>query len=102
MASRSTLAPPRPGVRQKMTEEEFWTWAPDGLFAEWVDGEGAVYVTNTDLHTVIVVFLTNLLSLFARVAGTGSVYVGPFPMQQARGAPIREPDIFFIPNEQMD
>ena len=24
MASRSTLAPPVPGARQKMTEEEFW------------------------------------------------------------------------------
>ncbi len=63
---RRTVAdhPPR------MTYEEFLQWVPDGVQAEWVDGEVFI-VTTSARHVRLSRLLVNLLSSFLAMFGLG-------------------------------
>ena len=44
------LPPPRPGLRVRMTYDEFLVWSPETMVAEWKDGEAIVFMSATPLH----------------------------------------------------
>jgi Uma2 family endonuclease len=78
------------------TEEDYFRYAPENKFCEYIDG--IVYMPSpvTDHHQEITVFLTDLLNGSRWERGTGHVLPGPALL---RVAPKRclEPDIFVLP-----
>ncbi len=79
-----------------MTYEEFDTWVPDGLQAEWVDGRGIIFVSTSTLHGELVVFLTDLLRRYVLLFDLGRVFAAPVELRLPPGGERREPDIFVV------
>jgi Uma2 family endonuclease len=78
-----------------MTFEEFLTWVPDGVQAEWVDGE-VIVLTVSDRHARLSRLFVNLLSPFLAMFNLGEVFHAPFLMRAVPGGPGREPDILVL------
>jgi Uma2 family endonuclease len=100
---QSTILPPL--VRGKwtpMTYEEFLVWAPEGLRTEWTDGEGIVYVSNSDRHQWMIALFANLLTGFAELNRLGRVVTAPYPVILCPGGPHREPDVMFVAADRLD
>jgi Uma2 family endonuclease len=102
MARPSTLPPPERGEWIPMTYEEFLAWAPEGMRTEWTDGEGIVYMTNSDRHQALVILVVSLLDTFGRLFGLGRVSIAPYGMELRPGGPYREPDVMFVLAEHLD
>lgn len=102
MAQPSVLPPLVRGEWVPMTYEEFLVWAPDGLRTEWTEGEGIVYVSTSDRHQDLIVFVVSLLERFVRLFGAGRVSIAPYPMVFQPGGPHREPDVLFVRTEHLD
>ena len=94
---RRTVAdqPPR------MTYEEFLRWVPDGVQAEWVDGEVTILTTSAR-HVRLSRLLVNLLSAFVAMFGLGEVFPAPFQMRGRPGGPGREPDVLVVLAPHLD
>ena len=80
-------APPR------MTYEEFLDWASEHPHAEWVDGEVVEFMTVKGRHSLVVVFLIELLRSYVRYRRLGLVFGDPYPMLILEGRVSRQPDI---------
>lgn len=102
MARSSTLPPLVRGEWTPMTYEDFLAWAPEGMRAEWADGEGIVYMPAGDRHQAVIELVLFLLSTFARLMGLGRVGFAPYAMLLAPGGPHREPDVLFVRTECLD
>ncbi|MEI7837907.1 MAG: S49 family peptidase, partial [Planctomycetota bacterium] len=63
-------SPPR---RRRMTYEEFLDWADEDTLAEWVNGEVVMASPPSRQHQEIVVFLTQILGLYATKRELGIV-----------------------------
>jgi Uma2 family endonuclease len=102
MVQPSTLPPLVRGEWIPMTYEEFLAWAPHGPRTEWRDGEGIVYMTNSDRHQALILLVASLLETFARLFGLGRVSMAPYAMLLRPGGPHREPDVLFVRTEHLD
>ena len=87
----------------KMTYEEFLR-EYDGQYAEYIDGEIIRDMSVTKTHDNLVRFLQALLRFFVEQKNLGVIHGEPYQMRMAFGDKIkgREPDIFFIANENAD
>jgi len=96
-SSVSDVAP----AQLKMSYEEFLQWADEDIHAEWVDGEVIISMPPKNTHQTMLAFLHQLLSLFVQLFNLGKVGIAPFEVKLGAEGPSREPDIFFIAQENM-
>ncbi|HEX9921424.1 MAG TPA: Uma2 family endonuclease [Anaerolineae bacterium] len=89
-------------TRLKMSYEEFLAWADEDTHVEWVDGEVIVHMPPKNIHQTTLGFLYRLLGLFVDLFGLGKVGIAPFEVKLMPDGPSREPDLFFIANENLD
>jgi len=76
--------------------------AYDGVRAEWLMGEVAVYVTNNVQHQEILRFLATLFDLFLEVKSLGRVLLAGVSMYISDEQPAREPDLLIVLNEHLE
>jgi Uma2 family endonuclease len=84
-----------------MSYEAFLEWADEDTHAEWVNGEVIVFMPPKNIHQTTLVFLHELLSLFARLFDLGKVGFAPFEVKLKPAGSAREPDLFFIAKENL-
>lgn len=96
MVRSATLPPMVRGQSFPMTWEEFIEWSPDEGAAEWVDGEGIAYVSNSERHARMVWFLGKLLDLFVRVRDLGEVFPESLLMRLETRPSGRMPDVMVV------
>lgn len=83
------------------TEERYFREAPETCFVEFEDGEVIVHSPVKMRHQEITLFVSMLLQAFVRSRGLGKVLNGPAVVRLRPGLDY-EPDIFFIPREEME
>ena len=78
------------------TEEDFFRYAPETRFCEFIDG--VVYMPSPvrEDHQDIVGFLYILLNMYRNVRGFGKVMMGPMVLRVAPNRNL-EPDLFVAP-----
>jgi len=86
----------------KMSYEEFLQWADEDTHAEWVEGEVIVHMPPKDIHQTTSGFLYWLLRSFVDLFNLGKVVIAPFEVKLKPDGPAREPDIFFIAQENLN
>jgi Uma2 family endonuclease len=101
MAQRAILTPAGDQTPPRMTYQEFLRWIPDGVQAEWVDGE-VVLVTTSARHVRIVRLLTMVMQTFVEVFDLGEVFPAPFQMKLPSRPSGREPDLLVVRTEHLD
>jgi Uma2 family endonuclease len=85
-----------------MSYEEFLQWADEDTHAEWVGGEVIIHMPPKDVHQAVVGFLHRLLGLFVDLFNLGRVRIAPFEVRLESVGSSREPDLFFITQENLD
>ena len=85
-----------------MTWEEFLAWSPDEGKSEWVDGEGIAYVSNSERHVAITVFLTEFLGRYVRMLGLGRLFVESMLLRLPERPSGRMPDLFVVAKGDLD
>ena len=87
----------------KMTYEEFLREYA-GQYAEYVDGEIIENMSVTKAHSLLSHFLSSILQLFVESGKLGQIYSEPYQMRMTFEDKVkgREPDIFFVANENLD
>jgi Uma2 family endonuclease len=83
-----------------MSWEEFLDWAPDEGQAEWVDGKGIAYVSNTPRHIRMAFFLAQLFDLYIRVFDLGEVFFDRLLLRLPARPAGRMPDVVVIGRDQ--
>lgn len=86
-----------------MTYEEFLREYA-GQYAEYVDGEIIRDMSVTKTHSKLTHFLSNILQFYVEAQKSGQIYGEPYQMKmifedETKG---REPDIFFVAEENFD
>jgi Uma2 family endonuclease len=78
------------------TEEDFFRYAPENRFCEFIDG--VVYMPSpvSWRHQEIVQFLFHLLDAYRCEKGLGPIFTGPAVLKLRAGRAV-EPDIFVLP-----
>jgi Uma2 family endonuclease len=101
--SPNTVAPVINGNTAKISYEEFLRLY-DGQHAEYVSGEVLTYISVSRKHDDLVGFLNAILRFFVEVKKIGYIHGEPYQMKMIFGDDIkgREPDIFFVKNENSD
>ena len=79
--------------------EDFLTWLPEDVQAEWVDGEIIEMSPASSAHQRLVRFLSALLQHFAEHYQLGEIFPSPFLMRLADRPSGREPDLLFVTTE---
>ncbi len=102
MVQSATLPPLTRGESIPMTWEEFLDWSPDEGRSEWIDGERIVYVSNSERHVKILVFLTELLGRYVRVLDLGRVFVDSMILRLPTRPSGRMPDLSVVGREDLD
>ena len=74
-----------------------------GQYAEYVDGEVIRPMSVTERHDYLVGFLRTLLTFYVETKNLGRIHGEPYQMKmEIEGKSIgREPDLFFISNENL-
>ncbi len=87
----------------KMTYEEFLREYA-GQYAEYIDGEIIKDMSVTQQHDDLTLFLQALLRFFVEAKKLGKIHGEPYQMKMVFGDKTkgREPDIFFVANENFD
>jgi len=90
-------------IPQKLTYEEFLR-EYDGQYAEYVDGEIIKDMSVTEKHDFLTNFLITVLTLYVSTNKLGRICSEPYQMKMIFGNKIkgREPDIFFVANENFN
>ncbi len=78
-----------------MSYEEFLVWADGNVYAEWVEGEARVYMSNTADHERLLRFLAQLLGLFVDLFDLGEIFTSNLQMKLKDGSG-RQPDVLFV------
>lgn len=101
--SPNTVAPVINGNTAKITYEEF-LHLYDGQHAEYVSGEVLTYMSVSKKHNQLTKFLIRILESFVEMKKLGEIFTEPYQMKMTFGDEIkgREPDIFFVKNEDSD
>ena len=81
---------------EDQTEEDFFRYAPENRFCEFIDG--VVYMPSpvSIRHQELVFFLLSLLAGYRDERGGGTVMMGPAVLRVVPGRDL-EPDIFVTP-----
>ena len=82
--------------RLAMGYEEYRDFASESQKMEWVNGEVVIYMPASDRHQDMIGFLYSLLRSFIELFGLGLVRQAPFEVKLWPDGPSREPDLFFI------
>jgi Uma2 family endonuclease len=87
----------------KITYEEFLRLY-DGQHAEYVGGEVLTYMSVSKKHNQLTKFLIRILESFAEMKEIGEIFSEPYQMKMTFGDDVkgREPDVFFVKNENAD
>ena len=85
-----------------MTFEEFLDWAPDEGQAEWVDGWGIAYMSNSARHERVLDFLRSLIGLYLMITGRGELFSTSLIMRVRSRPAGRTPDLFVVLTEHRD
>ena len=103
MATKEAITPETKPDRLKMSYEAFLEWADEDTYAEWdaSTGEVIILMPPKNIHQVTLGFLYQLLDLFVRLFNLGKVGIAPFEVKLKPAGSSREPDIFFITNENL-
>jgi Uma2 family endonuclease len=98
----STLTPMPVVSSAKMTYEEFLR-EYDGQYAEYIDGEVIKNMSVTDKHDFLTNFLITVLTFYVSTKKSGRICSAPYQMKMDFGDKTkgREPDIFFVANENL-
>ncbi len=96
MVHPATLPPLGRGTPIPMTWEEFLAWSPDEGQSEWIDGEGIAYVSNSERHVGILIFLTELLGRYVRVLDLGRLFIDSMLLRLPSRPSGRMPDLFVV------
>jgi len=93
---RSSLTVDATVTIQGQTEEDFYRYAPENRFCEFIDG--VVYLPSPASlwHQDVLGFLFDLLNGFRLARGMGKVMMGPAVLRVAPDRDL-EPDIFVVP-----
>jgi Uma2 family endonuclease len=102
MAANEAILSETTPARLAMSYEEFLAWADEDTHAEWVDGEVIIHMPPKNIHQTTLAFLHRLLGLFVDLFGLGKIGIAPFEVKLMPDGPSREPDLFFIANENLD
>ena len=86
-------------VKPRMTYEEWLDSDREGGLSEWVNDEVIDYMPAKPEHQRVIIFLSTLLNLFAKVFGLGVVGLAPLSMRLNPGGNAREPDLVFLRTE---
>lgn len=84
-----------------MSYDDFLACVDEDIHAEWVDGQGVVFMPPSTIHQEIVGFLHILLGLYVRLFDLGRLLVAPFEMRAQPGGPAREPDLLFVARDHL-
>ena len=103
MTIPNLLAKPKEEVYQRirMSYEEYLDWVDEDTRAEWSEGETIVHMPPKDRHQLIVEFVERLLALFVDLYDLGRVRIAPFEVKLWSDGPSREPDVFFVPQNNI-
>ncbi len=96
MVQQVELPPLVRGRWYPMSWEEFVVWSPDEGQAEWVDGWGIAYVSNSSPHMRMLGFWVELLRLYVRVFDIGEVFFDNMLMRLPTRPSGRMPDLFIV------
>lgn len=100
VAETSVLTPMPVVTSAQMTYEEFLR-EYDGQYAEYVDGEVISGMTVSKTHNKLTQFLSSILQFFIEAKQLGQIFSEPYQMRMNFGEKTkgREPDVFFVANE---
>jgi Uma2 family endonuclease len=101
MVQQATLPPLVRGRWYPMSWEEFLDWSPSEGQAEWVEGRGIAYVSNSTLHGGMVGFLGQRLGLYTRVFGLGEVFFDNVLLRLPSRPSGRMPDVMVVPRDRI-
>lgn len=106
MTMETTLLEPTRLVTLRSTPlhlsyEEYVAWDYECGLTEWVHGEVIFHMPPKRIHQEIVAFLDRLVGLFVQMFNLGVVQIAPFTMRISDSGPAREPDLFFLSNENI-
>ncbi|MBI1878414.1 MAG: Uma2 family endonuclease [Chloroflexi bacterium] len=103
MAIKEAIAPETKPNRLKMSYEAFLQWADEDTCAEWdaSTGEVIILMPPKNIHQVTLGFLYQLLDSFVRLFNLGKVGIAPFEVKLTPTGSSREPDIFFVSNQNL-
>lgn len=95
----STPQQTAPKLTMSLADYESWAYQQEAR-TEWVNGNVEFKVSVSTIHQDVIYFLIELLRMYVRLMNLGRVSGGPV---QARinDYSMREPDIFFVANEQV-
>jgi Uma2 family endonuclease len=85
-----------------MTFEEFLDWAPDEGQAEWVDGWGIAYMSNSARHERVLDFLRMLIGAYLLITGRGEMFSTSMIMRIRSRPSGRMPDLFVVLTDHRD
>ncbi len=101
------MAIPQPGTKEMqstpagLSYEAFLDWLDEDTRAEWVNGEIIVVSPASDPHQDLSDFLTTVLRTFLEEKGLGIVRSAPFQMKTGENLPGREPDLFYLAQDNI-
>lgn len=102
MVQQASLPPVVVGQWVPMTFEEFLDWAPSKGQAEWVDGEGIIYVGSIPRHAQLQDFLHRLLGDFAEAHDLGQTLASNVVLRLPTRPSGREPDLMVVLAQHRD
>lgn len=94
----SAILPPK----EKTTFNEFVEWLDEDIWAEWVDGEITIMNPASIKHQILAAFLQSILQHWVENHKAGIIFPAPTLMKTEVRPSGREPDIFFVANENLD
>jgi len=99
LEKKQMAPPPAPQV---VSYEAYLELAGDNRIVEWVDGEIIFYMPARDEHQLIALFLLTLIRIYSRLYQLGEVRMAPVEVKLWPDGPSREPDIFFVKQENLE
>jgi Uma2 family endonuclease len=90
------------GQHYRMSLEEFLDFVPENWHAEWVDGEGYIFMASDTRHARVLAFLFGLIQQYVQLFNLGEVFFPTYSVRLRGGRSYREPDIFVVLHEHRD
>jgi len=97
-----TAPPLAKGQHYRMPLDEFLEFVPENWHAEWVDGEGYIFMTTDMRHGRVLMFFLGLVSLYVDLFDLGEVFCPTYSVRLRGGRSYREPDLFVVLKEHRD
>lgn len=94
----SEIMPPK----ERTTFDEFLEWLDEDIWAEWVDGEITIMSPASIKHQILAAFLQSILQHWIEYHKAGIIFSAPTLMKTEVRPSGREPDIFFVANENLE